>query len=280
MNRIRSNVEVDIHPTRWAIRRTKAGSEVRCQGYLRDEKRKCNELIDKKGRAGLLGVPAPCFEGLIEIPVGPKKQFIWFCGNNIDHTWEPAKSVLERPASRPDKWPIEIGTSLDSTEIEVLWDGGFDLQNIETRLRHQTRMAPQNTDQDIDVRPTHRDGKTVTVTRVITKDMQIRINKAAEMVCIVYGHNVVVRNEHVEFTMSTEGCTQATGTYLVVVCSFPSCTCEDFQKRAHDGKKYMPCKHLYFIYTNQLGLDVVHQKFVHQAALTRRELHQALRLLG
>ncbi|KAI5054304.1 hypothetical protein GOP47_0030801, partial [Adiantum capillus-veneris] len=50
---IQSTIEVDVHHTRWAIQRTNPGSEVRCQGYLRHKNKKCNELIDKKGRGGL-----------------------------------------------------------------------------------------------------------------------------------------------------------------------------------------------------------------------------------
>ena len=36
---IQSTIEVDVHHTRWAIRRTNPGSEVRCQGYLRHKKK-------------------------------------------------------------------------------------------------------------------------------------------------------------------------------------------------------------------------------------------------
>ena len=181
--------------------------------------------------------------------------------------------MKERPASRPSIWPIAKGTSLDDTEKESLWAAGFDLQNIETRSQ------VHNAD-DADVRPKYRDGRVVVVARVITKEMEARIKRAAELICTIHGQLVVIQNEHVEFTLTTNASEQNEESYLVVVSSFPSCTCEDFQKRLREGKKYMPCKHLYFVYTKQLGLDVFHQRFVHQAALTKRELHQALKLLS
>ncbi|MCO5587612.1 hypothetical protein L7F22_041561 [Adiantum nelumboides] len=82
--------EINIHPSRWAIRRTNPGSAVRCQGYLQDKGRKCNKLIDQKGRLGLLGVPAPCFQGMVKITATmEKKQFVWFCGDDVDHTKDP-----------------------------------------------------------------------------------------------------------------------------------------------------------------------------------------------
>ena len=39
----------------------------------------------------------------------------------------------------------------------------------------------------------------------------------------------------------------------MVVCTIFSCTCEDFQKGAHEIKKYMPCKHT-FILSTQISL--------------------------
>ena len=134
---------------------------------------------------------------------------------------------------------------------------------------------------DSDVRPKHCDGRVVLVARVITKEMEeARIKRVAKLICTIHGQRVVIQNEHVEFTLTTRASEQNEESYLVVVSTFPSCTCEDFQKRLREGKKYMPCKHLYFVYTKKLGLDVFHQEFVHQATLTKRELHQALKLLS
>ncbi|MCO5572082.1 hypothetical protein L7F22_025833 [Adiantum nelumboides] len=276
---VQNEGEVEIHPTRWAIRRTTAGSQVRCQGYVRNERRKCNELIDKKGRAGLLGVLAPCFEGLIETPSGTKKQLVWFCGSNVAHTWEPSHNVIEKPTTRPALWPVALGTSLDSMEIIALLNAGFDLKDISAEAHQQVGGTPFAVDNDIDVRPMHRNGKLVTIVRVVNKEMQDRIKRASELVCTIQRRRIVVPKEHVEYTLSTEGSIKKELHYMVIVSAFPSCTCDNFQNRDHRGKRYMPCKHLYFIYMRELGLNVDHQKFIHQATLTKRELQQALRLV-
>ncbi|MCO5587042.1 hypothetical protein L7F22_040987 [Adiantum nelumboides] len=188
---VQNEGEVEIHPTRWAIRRTPAGSQVRCQGYVRNERQKCNELIDKKGRAGLLGVLAPCFEGLIETPSGTKKQLVWFCGSNVAHTWEPSHNVIEKPTTRPALWPVALGTSLDSMEIIALLNAGFDLKDISAEAHQQVGGTPFAVDNDIDVRPMHRNGKLVTIVRVVNKEMQDRIKRASELVCTIQGKGLL-----------------------------------------------------------------------------------------
>lgn len=276
--------EINIHPSRWAIRRTSPGSEVRCQGYLRDKGRKCNKLIDQKGRSGLVGVPAPCFQSMIKItPRVEKKQLVWFCGDDIDHTADPSNIVSERPISRPIVWPIAIGTCLDQNERDALWVAGFDLHTSSQDSQMQTTRGKQDQTQqsislenDIDVRPLQREGKNVITYRTITKEMTKRIERANEMIFTIDTCKVVVANEHVEFNLSKVGDKENEESYKVVVSTFPSCTCEDFQMRERGAKRYMACKHLYFVFIKYLDLDVHLQKFVHQAALTKRELHQAL----
>ncbi|MCO5561049.1 hypothetical protein L7F22_014670 [Adiantum nelumboides] len=205
--------EINIHPSRWAIRRTNPGSAVRCQGYLQDKGRKCNELIDQKGRLGLLGVPAPCFQGMVKITATmEKKQFVWFCGDDVDHTKDPSNIVSEKPVSRPVVWPVAIGTCLHQKEIDALWLSGFDLHTSSDDSLMQTSKGKQDQMQgtsflnnDMDVRPMQRDGKNVITYRTITKEMTKRIQRANEMVFIISTCKVVVENEHVKFIITKVG---------------------------------------------------------------------------
>ena len=110
--------------------------------------------------------------------------------------------------------------------------------------------------------------------------MDVHITRAIEMVCTIHIYNVMVESEHVEFTLSTIGKKDNDKTYKVVVSKFPSCTCEDFQMQARGGKRYMACKHLYFVFIKYLELDVHQQNIIHQAALIKRELHPALQFVS
>ena len=85
--------ESDVHDTAWAIRRIKGKSRVLCQG-----------------------------------DVGSKRQFMWFCNDNMDHTWAICSSIKKAQNARPKVWPIAHGTNLNKEEIRYLERGGFILQ--------------------------------------------------------------------------------------------------------------------------------------------------------
>ncbi|MCO5553712.1 hypothetical protein L7F22_007238 [Adiantum nelumboides] len=142
----------------------------------------------------------PCFEGLIETPSGTKKQLVWFCESNVAHTWEPSHNVIEKPTTRPALWPVALGTSLDSMEIIALLNAGFDLKDISAEAHQQVGETPFAVDNDIDVHPMHRNGKLVTIVRVVNKEMQDRIKRASELVCTIQRQRIVVPKEHVEYT--------------------------------------------------------------------------------
>ena len=207
-----------------------------------------------------------------------KKQYVWFYGDNVNHTWEVSDLVIEKPLSHPQEWLVAEGTCLDSVEVQKLWDAGFDLQHIGPSNGRATQEASQH-DANLDIRPTHFAGKPLVISRIVTKEMEARIKRAMDLVCTVHCRQIIVNKEHVDYNISTLGSQEIGETYKVTISTFPCCTCEDFKRRVDQGRKYMPCKHLYHIYIKELGMDVSKQKFVHQAALTKRELHYLFCLL-
>lgn len=138
--------EEEINQTMWAIRRTNPGSVARCQGYLPSKKAKCNRLIDSKGRSGKKGVPSPCFYGRIRrstIEDNVHSQMIYFCGDSVDHTWNPTNAIHGIPGPAPTRWVVDKGTTLTVDEIKKLQQGGFNLQGIteEKLASSQTRRV-------------------------------------------------------------------------------------------------------------------------------------------
>lgn len=140
--------------------------------------KKCNELIDKKGKTGLLGVPAPCFQGRVQVASKIEKvQYVWFRGNGIDHTREPSNIVLEKPANRLMVWPVAKGTCLDVSEMDALWVAGFDLLDHEPPQLSKEKddkepiCGSRSPSDEMDFRPSERDGKLVVLYRVVTKDV-------------------------------------------------------------------------------------------------------------
>ena len=88
--------------------------------------------------------------------------------------------------------------------------------------------------------------------------------------------NVVQNREHVEFILATAGLERRGCHYIVTISIFPSCTREDFLFWACRVDCYFLCKHIYHVFLKILGLDMTTYKPVHQATLTKEELHDAL----
>ena len=84
-----------------------------------------------------------------------------------------------------------------------------------------------------------------------------------DLVCTIHGRQVVVDKKHVDYTISTPGSQKNGETYKLTISTFPTCTCGDFQIRVDHQKKYIPCKHLYYIYVNEFRLDVNKQMVAH-----------------
>ena len=109
--------ERQVHKTMWAIRRIPKGSRVQCQGWLGNGRGKCQKNIPNRGG----GAVAPSFWGVrVWGDVhghtcghqGSKAQFMWFCPDNVDHTWQTTSSITHAPARIPIVWPVEEGTNI------------------------------------------------------------------------------------------------------------------------------------------------------------------------
>ena len=53
---------------------------------------------------------------------------MWFCPDNVDHTWKTTSSILHALARIPIVWPVEEGTNIIHEEIIKLENAGFSLE--------------------------------------------------------------------------------------------------------------------------------------------------------
>lgn len=151
---------------------------------------------------------------------------------------------------------------------------GFVFENISGVMMHGPNTSSQCTRSS--ARPTRRDGRMVKWRSKLTNHFKERVMKAKSMQGEVLRENVVVPNEMHVFNVESEGSKERGLTYTITISELPRCTCEDFMKREAKKEMYMPCKHIYFVFIRVLGLsDSIHE-FIHQAALTKIELFQAL----
>ena len=101
-------------------------------------------------------------------------QYMWFCLDSVDHTWQVTTSITQAPARVPQIWPVEEGTNLKNEEIQKLEHVGFKLERIERR------------DEGRDNR--YRTG--------VSEAAYRRINSAVTMEATIVLHRVLKSNHH------------------------------------------------------------------------------------
>lgn len=245
--------ETEIANEMWAIRRTNPGSKVCCQGILGPRKGKCKKAI-ANSRAG---VPAPSFEGLRVWDSGTKKMWVWCCNSTPSHTYNIDNQVISRPPRPPLEWPVAVGTNLTKEEINSFKSAGFHLEFA---------MVEEN----VSARPgRYRTG--------VSEQASMRIDKAIKMDVTIHGVEVIKSEKHEVFILSTKNSEIRGEKYRVTIAKNPGCTCKDFQIRMGEGKGFLACKHMYFVYLRVCGMDINHNMFIHQASLSEVQCGVVLR---
>ena len=245
--------ETEIHKTMWAIRRIPKGSRVQCHGWLGAQAGKCKKNIKNSG----MGSAAPSFWGVRTWDSGTdnthgrgsKAQFMWFCNDNVDHTWHICNNITQCPPRIPSVWPIEKGTNLTPSELKTLEDAGYIIKKCAVKEKNATR---------------YRSGISIPASK--------RIESAISMEAQIEEHSVIKANMHEKFCVRTATSQVRGEVYEIHIASNPMCTCGDFTSRTAEGKPYMACKHIYFLFLRYFGLDVNHSMFIHQSKLTSEDL--------
>lgn len=269
-------IEKKVPKTMWAIRRTEPKSKVTCFGRLSGQNGRCGRFINGDDVRTGQGVPAPCFWGRRKYPGGVAEGNIWFCNVSNTHSWNVDEDlVIAPPGPAPGVWPIDEGTNLDASEIEMLQANGFVIAYAGSNSLSNKTNAGGIANQSA-IRPKYRDGKVVKWRSKLTKDFFDNIEKGRTLHAELIREAIIICNESHTFFLSTEGSKAKGLNYSITLSDFPRCSCEGFQKRESKRLPYVPCKHMYYIFLQILGLDHLAHEFIHQAALTKVELFQAL----
>ena len=99
-----------------------------------------------------------------------------------------------------------------------------------------------------------------------------RIDSAISMEARIRGNEVLKEGKHEKFLVSTTSSKVCNEVYEVHIAMAPMCSCRDFAERAAQGRPYLACKHIYYIFLRYFGLDINHNMFIHQARLSDLDL--------
>ncbi len=158
------------------------------------------------------------------------------------------------PPETPMSWLIDSGTNITIAEHAGLIGAGFVFGNSPQGGMHNLNTTISS-------------GKRSRKWRSgVSKEANKRLETATHMDARLMEELIVIPSRHVVFKLHTQDF------YEVHVKDEPFCTCPDFQKREKEKKPYLACKHMYFVYTQILGLDHKQHMIIHQPALSDRDL--------
>jgi hypothetical protein len=86
---------------------------------------------------------------------------------------------------------------------------------------------------------------------------------------IAYGKRVCIRTHENEDNVQTKQ-------YWVLICCFPTCSCDDYWKHHWYKQLFLPCKHQYWVFKNIFRLDIQSNLLVIQPVWTVAELNDVL----
>lgn len=259
----------------WHIERTSAGSRMKCAAIRATNHEKCTSLISR----GKERTAAPTFTGLF-LPYGQgeaKNHKIWFCADDCGRCMRGTvrPSVVRKPTP-PTVWPVKMGTGLTHQEIAMLEEAGFSLARHSIAHRGASsssgsRVPPR----DAHLWPTRRNGKLVRRFPP-TAEHYGKIESARMLHARVAGTMEVPDPGYGRvFTMISSASALQDRTYDITVFNFPNCTCPDFSSLGKRGK-FIPCKHLYFIFLRRMVCDPKRDFFIHQATMSFNEVNTLL----
>ena len=158
---------------------------------------------------------------------------MWFYNDSIDNTWQIRNTITHCPRRVPDIWAVEMGTNLSTIEISTLESGGY-------KLAKRTAMAAGNN--------RYRPG--------VSEAASKRIDSAISMEARIRGNEVLKEGKHEKFLVSTSLSKVRNEVYEAHIAMAPMCSCRDFAERAAQGRPYLACKHIYYIFLRYFGLDI------------------------
>ena len=120
-----------------------------------------------------------------------------------------------------------------------------------SRVRGIPDLIPMNSALDGDKRPTMRDGKPFRFVSQPSREHLKKMEENRSISCTIMNYvKVPVPEYGVVITICTPGSLDRKELYEISISDYPSYSCSDFKfmkVRANRKRKWMPCKHLYFV---------------------------------
>ena len=126
-----------------------------------------------------------------------------------------------------------------------------------SQVRGILDLISMNSALDGDKRPTMRDGKPFRFVSQPSREHLKKIEENRSISCTIMKYvKVLVPGYRVVITICTLGFLDQKELYEISISDYPSCSCPDFKfmkVRANRKRKWMPCKHLYFVLQQHLS---------------------------
>ncbi|KAL3675169.1 hypothetical protein R1sor_025117 [Riccia sorocarpa] len=247
----------------------------------------CKTKIKISGHT-VCGVPtvAPSFVGYSRFNGVERPHQFWFCPNSTCIGGRGSQACKFQMPRSPEVMPVMTGTNLSQAEVDFLTGNGIILVHrirVEaapmrdfptvTEIRINVDAYPQKIGSVApDFVYNQRGSKGCRRKSVPSNDCQTRLQSARTTTMMLSGEWTVTEGNGYGkvFRISTH-LDEDIRNYLVQLCCFPACSCGDFFERESRLRTFFPCKHLYWVYMNILGLRPG-SSIMHQPVFSRLEL--------
>ncbi|KAL3686650.1 hypothetical protein R1sor_009224 [Riccia sorocarpa] len=237
------------------------------------------------------GIVAPSFVGYRRFNSIERPHQFWFCPETSCVGSRRSQDCRFQMPTVPDVMPILTGTNLSQVEVDFLTAKGFTLVHRFPEVAIPRTRTPTVVDikinvdaypQKIDAVPSSfrfnsRGTKGCRRKSTPSGECNDRLERAitttmlrTETWVISEGNGYGKRYKICTHVQSAEP-----NHYIVQICYFPCCSCDDFFQRETRRNTFVPCKHMYWVYLNIFGLSL-NEVFIHQPVFTRDELDKLL----
>ncbi|KAL3686541.1 hypothetical protein R1sor_009115 [Riccia sorocarpa] len=206
---------------------------------------------------------------------------------------KPESSLRDCRCTMPkilEVMPVQLGTKITQAECDFLTVNGFVLVHRIPSTTHQAQDFPSIVDIRINVdlyaqkvqsvpstfRFNSRGQKQCRRKTTASNECMNRLQSARTTTMLLTGQwEVREGNGYGKMFQISTHLGADMRRYIVQLCCFPTCSCEDFFTRETQVKTFTPCKHIYWVYLNVLGVNP-QCKLIHQPVLTKIEVEKLL----
>ncbi|KAL3702434.1 hypothetical protein R1sor_020456 [Riccia sorocarpa] len=190
----------------------------------------------------------------------------------------------------PEVMPVQLETKLTQAECDFLTVNGFVLVHRIPSTMHQAQDFPSIVDIRINVdlyaqkvqsvpstfRFNSRGQKTCRRKTTASNECMKRLQSARTTTMLLTGQwEVREGNGYGKMFQISTHLGADMRRYIVQLCCFPTCSCEDFFIRETGVKTFTSCKHIYWVYLNVLGVNP-QCKLIHQPVFSKIEVETLL----